>query len=217
LRALERRGITVVEIGDPHPKAEPGEEAMVETLTTHEIEDQIQLRKVRFQQVVADIRTVLRTDLEAFVVRETKKAFLAQSEVAEAMSSDEVGALKKGALALGRELAARIDGELADLSLWESPPHEPANPRDLAGVPGVSAKLGEAEKAVAQFLTGHGLSADGVSYKLPAYFVGGLYMPSLAEHYWRIVVEIRELEDQKKKLVEQTTREKLQSKWDDAD
>ncbi len=188
---------------------------MVESLTTHEIDDQIGLRTVRFQQVVADIRTVLRADLDAFVMRETKRAFMARPDVAETMSADKVGALKKGAIELGKSLSQRIDAELADLLLWQAPSGEPANPRDLAGVPGVWAKLAEAEKAVADYLAGFGLASE-VSYKLPAYFVGGLYMPSLAEHYWRIVVETRELEDQKKKLSEQVVKEKLQSKWDEA-
>jgi hypothetical protein len=188
---------------------------MVESLTTAEIDNQIELRKVRFQQVVADIRTVLRADLDAFVMRETKKAFLARPDVADSMSADKVGALKKGAAELGRSLAQRLDAELADLSLWQAGSGDPVNPRELAGVPGVTAKLHEAEKAVTEFLAGYGLPSE-VSYKPPAYFVGGLYMPSLAEHYWRIVVETRELEDQKARLSEQTTREKLQSKWDEA-
>lgn len=188
---------------------------MVESLTTAEIDNQIELRKVRFQQVVADIRTVLRVDLDAFVMRETKKAFLARPDVADSMSADKVGALKKGAAELGKSLSQRLDAELADMALWQAGAGDPVNPRELTGVPGVMAKLHEAENAVTEFLAGYGLPSE-VSYKPPAYFVGGLYMPSLAEHYWRIVVETRELEDQKAKLSEQTTREKLQSKWDEA-
>lgn len=188
---------------------------MVESLTTQEIDDQIGLRKVRFQQVVADIRTVLRVDLDAFVLRETKKVFLGKPEVAETLSTEQVVALKKGAIELGHRLSQKLEQELADLALWDAPASDPANPRDLSEVPGVWGKLVEAEKAVVEFLASHGFSTE-VSYKLPAYFVGGLYMPSLAEHYWRIVVETRELEDQKKRLSEQTTRDKLQSKWDEA-
>ena len=41
-------------------------------------------------------------------------------------------------------------------------------------------------------------------------------MPSLAEHYWRLVVEVRELEEQRRKLTETSVRERLQSKWDEA-
>ncbi len=190
---------------------------MVESLSAQEIDDQIALRKVRFQQVIGDIRTVLKADLEAFVLRETKKAFLARADVADAMPAERVGALKKRALELGKALAARIDGEIADAALWTAPEHEPANPRDLVGVHEVWARVNGAEKELHAFLGEFGIaSAEAPQYKLPAYFVAGLYMPSLAEHYWRIVVETRELEEQKKKLAETSVREKLQAKWDSA-
>lgn len=190
---------------------------MVESLSATEIEDQISLRKVRFQQVIADIRAVLKADLDAFVVRETKKAFLAQGAVAEAMPTERVAALKKGAVELGKSVAAKIDAELADAALWAAPAGEPANPRDLVGIPEVWARVQGVEKALHDFLSGFGLGgAEPPGYKLPAYFVAGLYMPSLAEHYWRIVVEMRELEDQKKKLTETSVRERLQAKWDGA-
>lgn len=190
---------------------------MVESLSAHEIEDQIGLRKVRFQQVIADIRAVLKADVEAFVVRETKKAFLSRSDVAEAMPAEKVGALKKRSVELGKSISASLDAAIADPALWNPPPGEPANPRDLVGVPEVWAKVEGVEKDLQAFLQEFGLGgAEAPQYKLPAYFVAGLYMPSLAEHYWRIVVETRELEEQKKKLTETTVRERLQAKWDGA-
>lgn len=191
---------------------------MVESLSAQEIEDQLGLRKVRFQQVIADIRTVLKADLEAFVVRETKKAFLARPEVADGMPNDKVVALKKGAVDLGRALATKTDDAIADPDLWAAPAHEPHNPRDLVGIPEVWARVTAAEKELQGFLQGFGIAgAEAPQYKLPAYFVAGLYMPSLAEHYWRIVVESRELEEQKKKLSETTVRDRLQAKWDTAE
>jgi len=193
------------------------EDVMGETLTANEIDDQIGLRKVRFQQVIADIRAVLKADLDSFVMRETRKAFLARPDVAEGMVAERVGALKKGASELGKSLASRIDGELADVAQWDAPSHEPVNARDLIGVPGVWSRVTEVEHATHDFLQSFGLAgAEAPSYKLPAYFVAGLYMPSLAEHYWRIVVEVRELEEQRRKLSETSVRERLQSKWDDA-
>ena len=74
-----------------------------------------------------------------------------------------------------------------------------------------------AEKELQAFFVEFGIAtAEVPQYKLPAYFVAGLYMPSLAEHYWRIVAESRELEEQKKKLAETSVRERLQAKWDGA-
>ena len=184
---------------------------MVESLSAQEIEDQLGLRKVRFQQVITDIRAVLKADLEAFVVRETKRAFLARPEVADQMPQDKI-------VALGTSLAAKTDEAIADPALWTAPAHEPHNARDLVGIPDVWARVVAAEKELHTFLQGFGIGgAEAPQYKLPAYFVAGLYMPSLAEHYWRIVVESRELEEQKKKLSETTVRDRLQAKWDGAE
>jgi hypothetical protein len=190
---------------------------MVESLSAHEIEDQIGLRKVRFQQVIADIRTVLKADLEAFTVRETKKAFLAKSEVAETMPADRVSALRKRAAELGKSLAQRVDQAIADPTVWQAPPGEPSNARDLTGIPTMWSHVQSAEKDLLAFLHEFGIApAEAPQYKVPAYFVAGLYMPSLAEHYWRIVIETRELEEQRKKLNETSVRERLQAKWDGA-
>jgi len=189
---------------------------MVESLTATEIDDQVALRKVRFQQVIADIRVVLRSDLESYVMRETKKAFLALPAVADAMGADKVMALKRKAVEVGKAAAARIDAELADLELWAHSGSEPANTRDLVGATRVWDKVSSIEKDLQALLAEYGLAEPHApSYKLPAYFVGGLYMPSLAEHYWRIVLDTRELEDQKRKLSENEVRERLQAKWDE--
>jgi len=190
---------------------------MVETLSAQEIEDQISLRKVRFLQVIADIRTVLKADIEAFVARETKRAFLTRTDVAESMTAERVGVLKRRSAEVGKTLASALDQAIADPALWSPPPGEPSNPRDLVGIPEVWAKVEGAEKGLQAFLQEFGLApAEPSPYKLPTYFVAGLYMPSLAEHYWRIVVETRELEDQQKKLTETSVRERLQAKWDGA-
>lgn len=189
---------------------------MVESLTAHEIDDQIGLRKVRFQQVISDIRAVLRSDLESFVLRETKKAFLAKPAVADAMGADKVMALKRKAVEVGKATATRVEQELADVELWVHTGGEPANTRDLVGAAQVWDKVSSVEKDLQALLSEYGLAEpQAPAYKLPAYFVGGLYMPSLAEHYWRIVAESRELEDQKRKLSENEVRERLQAKWDE--
>lgn len=190
---------------------------MVESLSAQEIEDQIALRKVRFQQVITDIRTVLKADVEAFVHRETKKAFLANPNVAASMETDKVSALKKRSVELGKSLAARIDTETADPALWTAPQAEPANPRDITEISDVWAKLQAVEKDLHAFLGEFGIAgAEAPAYKVPAYFVAGLYMPSLAEHYWRTVQETRELEEQRDKLEETLVRDKLLAKWDEA-
>lgn len=187
---------------------------MSETLTAAEIEEQIALRKVRFQQVIGDIRMVLKNDLEAFVARETKRAFLGKPAVSEAMEPQRVVALKQRAAELGKQVGSRADAELADVGLWVTAT-ENAQTRDLSAVPAIWDKVVQVEKDLHAFLGEFGLAdAEIPAYKPPAYFVGGLYMPGLAEHYWRLTSEMRELVDQRKKLDEALVRERLQAKWD---
>lgn len=187
---------------------------MSETLTTAEIEEQIALRKVRFQHVIGDIRTVLKNDLDAFIVRETKRAFLGKPSVSEAMAPARVLELKQRAVELGKTVGARAEAELADVALWGTAT-ESAHTRDLSAVPAIWDKIVQVEKDLQAFLGEFGLAdAEPATYKPPAYFVGGLYMPGLAEHYWRLISEMRELGDQRKKLDETSVRERLQAKWD---
>lgn len=195
---------------------------MSETLTGREIDEQLELRRQRFEQVVQDIRHLLRQDLENFVVRETKKVFLGQPEVAEKMSPDAILALRREAQVIGKAEGEAAVARLGDLVLWwtgadvarkggEKMP-------DLSEVPAVWTHVRSVEEAFATFMRKHGFQIDvAPAYKAPAFFVGGRYMPGLNEHYWRIIDEIRELHDQRKALAERTTRDRLQALWDAAE
>jgi hypothetical protein len=188
-----------------------------ETLSDTEISEQLALRRQRFEQVVGDMRTLLRHDLEQFAVRETKRVFLAEAEVASALSLEAVKALRLGAQAVGRQSAEAALLALADLALWEAGAALTADERgrELSAVEPVWRHIRAVEAAIAGYLEGHGFRpSPPVAYRPPAFFVAGLYMPGLVEHYWRIIAEIRELGLQRTALAERTAREKLQAVWD---
>jgi len=69
---------------------------------------------------------------------------------------------------------------------------------------------------VHELLAGFGFSADEAGYVPPRYFVGGLYLPTLVEHYWRLRSEIGALEAQKASLAAESLRQRLESRWNDA-
>ncbi|MCA9515201.1 MAG: hypothetical protein KC635_09685 [Myxococcales bacterium] len=189
---------------------------MSDTVTVEELDAQIDLRKNRFKQVTGEIRTVLREDIALFVPREVKKAFLASTSAAEAMDKSKVAKLKEKANELAHDLAARVDSALADDAIWATGGEVPKNKNDISGQAAVWEKVQPVERDVQALLDEFGLGAEPVHYKAPAYFVKGLYLPSLAEHYWRLVQEVHDLEAQKAHIVDSTTRAKLESKWDDA-
>jgi|GEM_PF-1254784 len=192
---------------------------MSDTLTEREIEEQLELRRQRFEQVVQDIRRCLQLDLEAFFVRETKKAFLSQPAVAQGMTPESILALRKEAVALGKSEAAQVFAALGDIALWRTGADgERDNDKtELSEVKAVWNHVNAGEAALATFLHRHGF-AETVRpvYKTPSFFVAGLYMPGLTEHFWKIIEEIRDLHAQKGALTTRVTREKLQALWDGA-
>jgi len=190
---------------------------MSEALTTAELEAQIEVRKTRFKQVIHDIRMVLEEDLPLFVVRETKRAFLGHTEAAAALGKERVRALKQEATALGASVTREISDALADEALWHASTAVPANTRDIASATAVWEVVRRVEKAVHALLGGYGLAdAEPVAYKAPAYFVKGLYLPGLAEHYWRLIHEVQELAEQQRRIVADATKAELEAVWDEA-
>jgi hypothetical protein len=191
-----------------------------ETLSETEITEQLALRRQRFEQVVGDMRTLLRQDLEQFAVRETKRVFLADAAVASGLTLEAVRALRQGALTIGRAAAVEAVVALADLALWEAGAAlgREERARELSAVEPVWARIRAVEAAVSAWLEGHGFKpSPPVAYRPPAFFVAGLYMPGLIEHYWRLIAEIRELGLQRAALTERMARERLQAVWDAAE
>lgn len=189
---------------------------MSDTVTVEELDAQIELRKNRFKQVTAEIRAVLREDIALFVPREVKKAFLASPSAAQAMTKAKVAELKEKSSALAAALAAKVDAALSDDAVWTTSAEVPKNKNDISAQTAVWERVQPVETDLQALLDTFGLGSDPVRYKAPAYFVKGLYLPSLAEHYWRLVQEVQELEGQKTQIVDDATRAELESKWDDA-
>ena len=190
---------------------------MSETVTVEELESQIELRKQRFGQVIEDIRALLRADLEAWFGRKTKRAFLSNPSAAQDLSKERVSALKRRAAELGKSEADRVHTELADAALWTAGGPEPDNRRDITAASAAWDRVRVAEKALHDLLDEFGLAGDEpMDYKPPAFFVNGLYMPSLAEHFWRLVHEMDQLRAQAQQLKDDAIREKLEAKWDEA-
>ncbi|MFT7580775.1 MAG: hypothetical protein ACI9MR_002448 [Myxococcota bacterium] len=189
---------------------------MTELPSVEELNSQVELRKSRLTQVIADIRNVLQTDIEAFVRRETKRAFLAQPAISAALDRDKIAALKSGMSALAESESSRISNALGNSELWTTLEPHPENTRELAGATAVWTAVTSVEGQLTSFLSGFGLTDEHVAYKAPAYFVDGRYLPSLAEHFWRLVHEIDELHGQSAQLKADVVRSDLEAKWEDA-
>ena len=185
-------------------------------ITTEELEGQLELSQQRFAQVIEQIRTVLVADVAAFVPKACKQAFLTQSEQADALDDAGVARLKGEAAEVGLTAAGRVEGILNEPSTWLSGANATAEERSLHDASGVWSAVQSVTGDVRSLLETFGFDADHVSYTPPKYFVGGLYLPTLVEHYWRLRQEMGALEQQCADLVAQSTRDRLQSRWEEA-
>lgn len=190
---------------------------MSEAQSVEELEAQIEMRKNRFKQVIVDIRAVLEEDLAQFFARETKRAFLGKPAVSDALTADQVQDLKRRAAQDGLAIAKSVSEALADESIWHKVQKVPDNVRDIRAAEPVWAEVSRVEAALQDLLQGFGLAdPEPVHYKIPSYFVKGLYMPGLAEHYWRLIHEVQELADQRRRIETDAIKARLESRWDDA-
>ncbi|MGM0577457.1 MAG: hypothetical protein ACQEXJ_17165 [Myxococcota bacterium] len=184
--------------------------------TVQDIDEQIDLVKQRFRQVIEQIRTVLHTDVAQFVEREARRAFLANPDVAERLADDRVAELKRRAKEAGARAADTLREDLEDESLWLTRQGTPEDPRSLAASEGVWTHVRKVEDVVRDLLADFDLAADRPTYKAPVYFVSGLFLPSLVEHYWKLLEELASLERRKEAIHTDTVRERLVARWEEA-
>ncbi len=184
--------------------------------TIAELDEQIALNRQRFEQVVQQIRGVLQEDLANFVAREAKKAFLSNPDAAATLSKAQVADLKRRSAETARTTAARVAGALAEDGPWLAAYEAPTDARSLVEATEVWAVVQTADSDLAALLGDFGLATGVPAYKAPAYFVGGLYFPSLAEHYWKIHADLAALQGEKEQLHDTTVRAALEDRWDEA-
>jgi hypothetical protein len=185
--------------------------------TVKELDDQIALCNQRFKQVIDQIRAVLAEDLPQFVSREAKRRFLARTEVAERMTDAQVSELKRRSVDDGTRACARIMDALADDAVWSGGHVEPDDTRSLVGADAVWEIVRTVEGDARTLLADFGLDdADRPIYRTPAFFVKGLYLPTLIEHYWKLLGELAALRTRKSEVAAESKRAKLTSRWEDA-
>lgn len=186
--------------------------------TAKELEDQIALRRARFESIVAEVRAVLVDDIPNWAQREAKEAFVGQPEAAASLDAGALKSYKSKILALGTSASEALGAALADPTLWLEGPAVTGNPRTVRDAAGVWSKvvslIDEPFNAV---LAEHGLGGEEPSaFKGPVYFVGGRYFPTLAEHYWKLRAELVELQSEADALTATETRSTLLDRWDQA-
>lgn len=184
-------------------------------VTSEELDGQLELSRQRFEQVTEQIRTVLVSDASSFIGKSAKTAFLNQPAVSDALSDGQLAQLKAQGGSLGASLGEELERVLLEPSCWLSGPVSTQDERSLEGIQEVWGALDRVGAQARDLLERFGFETQGLTYVPPKYFVGGLYLPTLVEHYWRLRLEMEALQTQRADLAAQTTRRRLQARWEE--
>lgn len=171
-------------------------------------------------RLAAEVRQALVEDLAHFPMVEARRRFLADPDVAGALP-DVAIARMKSELEAGAPVARdRVIEGLSDDALWLSgtacPPGEG---RSFEEHPRLWGALQPVEALVGEVLRRHGLAIpqdDPVRYRMPMRFIGRRYLPGLAEKYWVLIEDLRQVRQRLAELDRARMRDMLGRRWDEA-
>lgn len=165
----------------------------------------------------AEILPILADDLARFPEREIRKRFVSSPEFAETLDDASVARLKAEVSRRSLAMRGRVVALLDEDDRW------------LAGVDcaGPGKSLAENERLweptaaavdlVRELLTAYGFPKPEeypTDYRMPTWFIGGKYLPGLAEKYWACVAEVREARARIREVEEGLVRSGLGRRWD---
>lgn len=165
----------------------------------------------------AEILPILADDLLRFPEREVRKRFVSSPEFAETLDDEAIAKMKEEVSRRGLAMRDRVVALLDEDDRW------------LAGVdcagPGKSLaenrRLWEPTSAAAdlvrEVLTAYGFPKPEeypTEYRMPTWFIGGKYLPGLAEKYWACVADVREARARIREVEEGLVRNSLGRRWD---
>lgn len=187
------------------------------------LDNEIKALEERRNNLIKQIRRIkdealpiIAEDLTLFPERELRRRFLNNRGFAESLDEDTIRAIKKEAREKGALISPKVISSMQEDERW------------LAGVrfegPGKSfaenAVLWEptslACEVVKELLVTFRFpdAETAVEYKMPTWFIKGKYLPSLAEKYWALIAEMKEVDQRLQEGKEALRRETLAKKWD---
>ncbi len=176
------------------------------------------LQKSRIQEAVAEIREVLHEDLEQFVLRKVRKAFLDHPERASAMADADIASLKAATEAGASRKRDEILVALEADELWLDP-GEPAE--DAQGLRG-NMKVWGAISAVTECIegllkdAGFETALPAPDYEEPKRFIRSRLLTNLTERYWTALAAYQKADEAIASISHQNEQTKLAKRWDDA-
>lgn len=171
-------------------------------------------------RLAVEVRRALAEDLAQFPLEEARRRFLADPAVAGSISDTVIGRMKSELEAGASAARDRAIEGLSDDALWLSGTTcPPGAGRSFEEHPQLWAATRPIERLVGDVLGRHGLVVqqdDPVRYRMPMRFIGRRYLPGLAEKYWALIEDLRQVRRRLVELERDLERDALARRWDQA-
>jgi hypothetical protein len=186
---------------------------MMDTPNSAELIEEEKKLEEELWVVINEIRSVLETDLPAFVERELKKAFLNNTEHADHMSDDQIKQLKMDISEQGSQAATSVLEEIRDKALW----FDAGSGKSIADNGALWAKVNRICDAVDSLKSDYGFPEEekATVYKAPTWFIDRLYLPTLSERYWRLLEQRTALVTQKLSAQNHDSQNERAKRWNE--
>lgn len=186
--------------------------------------DEVRAQEARvlaaLDRLAAEVRQTLGEDLAAFPLAEARRRFLADPDAAAAVSDEAIARIKADLEAQAPAVRDAVLQVLVDPAVWVSGIDcEPGTGKSFEEHPTLWQATRAIEELVASVLARHGfpVSADDpVHYRMPMRFIGRKYLPGLAEKYWSLIEDLRDVRARLDALRTAEVRDALGRRWDKA-
>ena len=155
----------------------------------------------------------LKKDMEDFPEREIKHRFISNIDFGNSFPLDNIRKIKQRITTSMPDILSQVIACLNEESRWiTGNVHGPG--KSLTENPELWGCMAPLEKFISDILKEYGFPEHDVRYKMPTWFIGHTYMPAIAEKYWKLTHDLKEIRQQIKEIKKQILRDKLKKKWD---
>lgn len=167
-------------------------------------------------KIAGEMRPILSDDLVQFPSREVRRRFVADPVFAESFDDERIATLKAGIVRRAGEIRDRIMASMEPGEPWLAGVGFPEAGKSLAENTVLWEPTREIGRLVEELLVEYRFPDAGatVEYKMPTWFIAGKFLPGLAEKYWALIEELREVRERIAELEQSRVRESLARRWD---
>jgi len=188
--------------------------------TNDELKD-LRNRETRARQAIlklaGEVRPILSDDILKYPAREVRRRFVGDPLFAESMDDSLVQKLKKELEERSVPVRDGIMVQMGADDLWLAGLECEGRGKSFAENEKLWSPTTAAAELVREILTAYDFPLaepppDG--YRMPTWFINGKYLPGMAEKYWGIIGEIREIRVRIREVEGGVQRESLGKRWD---